>query len=372
MRLESSLRLQGKKPTVMGTGLVALDVVMSPEPSTSPRLWAGGTCGNVLTILSYLGWKALPVCRMDGDAASRRIRKDLEGWGVDLRFVSLKPRTQSPIIVQRILRDSGGRPYHTFSFNCPGCGAPLPRYKPVFRSLASAILQETPSLDVLFIDRVSPVALNLAEAAVAGGALVAFEPTGIGDRTIFRKILRHAHVFKYSHQRFQHLSEAISHERPYVEIMTLGSGGLRYRSNLPSLMTDWSHLDAYDAIDLKDAAGAGDWSMAGFLHILGRSGLTGLKKVGRTELRRALSFGQALAAWNCRFEGARGGMYASNKRSFWRDVSRIMSGTHLRMPVPEHAPKKVAEVFSAICATCGDQEKPTRSQLTKQQGRRSA
>lgn len=372
MRLESRFRVQGRKPTVMGTGLVALDVVISPNPSAAPRLWAGGTCGNVLTILSYLGWKALPISRMNGDLASRRVKEDLAHWGVDLRFVDLRPRTRSPIIVQRILRDSIGKPYHTFSFSCPACGAPLPRYKPVFRSLANAIFQEIRSVDILFLDRVSPIALSLAEAAIARGALVAFEPTGVGDRTLFRKILCLTHIFKYSHQRFQHLSEVAPSEASYIEIMTLGSGGLRYRSNLPSCRTEWCSLDAYTVTDFKDTAGAGDWCMAGFLHVVGRCGLEGFRKIGRAELRRALSFGQALAAWNCRFEGARGGMYTSKKKTFWRDVARIMSGSHVRMPVAEHTPRRVRETFSIICGNCSDQSKTLHAAETKQKRQRSA
>ena len=49
------------KPTVVGTGLVALDVVVSGD---DVKYFAGGTCGNVLTCLSYLGWDAKPVARL--------------------------------------------------------------------------------------------------------------------------------------------------------------------------------------------------------------------------------------------------------------------------------------------------------------------
>ena len=50
--------LAEQRPVVVGTGLVALDVVINSDVHRPPRLWAGGTCGNVLTILSYLGWHA--------------------------------------------------------------------------------------------------------------------------------------------------------------------------------------------------------------------------------------------------------------------------------------------------------------------------
>ena len=52
------------RPAVTGMGLVALDMVITEPSDREPRFFAGGTCGNVLTILSYLGWAATPVARL--------------------------------------------------------------------------------------------------------------------------------------------------------------------------------------------------------------------------------------------------------------------------------------------------------------------
>ena len=56
-------------PVVAGTGLVALDVVINHATGSPQKVFAGGTCGNVLTILSYLGWLSYPIARMDRDAS---------------------------------------------------------------------------------------------------------------------------------------------------------------------------------------------------------------------------------------------------------------------------------------------------------------
>ena len=60
------------KATIVGTGLVALDVVIDDESPQVQRLFAGGTCGNVLTILSFLGWNSFPVARIAKDSAGER------------------------------------------------------------------------------------------------------------------------------------------------------------------------------------------------------------------------------------------------------------------------------------------------------------
>src|SRR5579863_8660897 len=74
---------------IAGTGLVALDVVLNERRQEEPKLWTGGTCGNVLTILAYLGWRSYTIARFDNDVPARLIRKDLRRWNLDLRFLSL-------------------------------------------------------------------------------------------------------------------------------------------------------------------------------------------------------------------------------------------------------------------------------------------
>jgi hypothetical protein len=67
------------KPTVIGRGLVALDVVIADDVTVDPILCAGGTCGNVLTALALLGWASYPIARLRSDAASKRVIEDPTG-----------------------------------------------------------------------------------------------------------------------------------------------------------------------------------------------------------------------------------------------------------------------------------------------------
>jgi len=118
------------KGVVVGTGLIALDVVIADGSTADPLLCAGGTCGNVLIALAYLGWDTYPIARLRNDAASKRIREDLSAWKVKLDFVTQSDTGSTPVVVQRIHSPESGRT-HSYSRKCPTCGAWLPWYKAV-------------------------------------------------------------------------------------------------------------------------------------------------------------------------------------------------------------------------------------------------
>ena len=159
-----------------------------------------------------------------------------------------------------------------------------------------------------------------------------FEPSGIGDPKLFREAWSLSHVIKYSHERLRDIADLelrqSDHAGVLLEIETLGADGLRYRSRLPKVaVKGWPQVSALKPLAFKDAAGAGDWCTAGILSRLARGGLTGFRRTSSEKLQDALRFGQALAAWNCGFEGARGGVYHVDRRTFKRQVEVILSGT---------------------------------------------
>ena len=66
----------------IGTGLLALDVILNGSPTTPPKFNAGGSCGNVLTILSFLDWSIFPIARLADNKASIELLNDLNNWNV--------------------------------------------------------------------------------------------------------------------------------------------------------------------------------------------------------------------------------------------------------------------------------------------------
>jgi sugar/nucleoside kinase (ribokinase family) len=351
---------------VFGTGLLTLDVVINSDMHETPRLYAGGTCGNVLTILSYLGWRSFPIARLNGDTASNRVLRDLKEWGVDVRYARQHPRASTPIIVHQISRSRDGSPSHKFTWTCPQCGAWLPTYKAVTTDAAAKIAPRLKNQKVFFMDRVSRGALMLAEACVKKGALIVFEPSGKSDPKLFAEALALTHILKYSHDRLHAFADLLKGvDKPALEIETRGRDGLRYRSHLAGCRSEkWQEVAAYPARYLKDSAGAGDWCTAGIIHMLGQEGAAGFFSIDAVRLDSALRLGQAMAAWTCGFEGARGGMYESPKESFRAEVSRMLFDTTLE--VQAKVVKKVRKSSrrkQSICPSCKQESAPASSLL---------
>src|SRR5258708_3556959 len=117
-------------PVVYGTGLIALDVVYGLTES-APKYQVGGTCGNVLSALAFLGWDSYPISRLQNDSAGDIVRSDLRRCGVHTDFVGLAPTGPTPIIVEQIVRTKRGVPTHRFHLTCPNCGGFFPSFKPL-------------------------------------------------------------------------------------------------------------------------------------------------------------------------------------------------------------------------------------------------
>lgn len=341
--------VKGEKPRAFGTGLIALDLVVSANPNLPVQAWAGGTCGNVLSILAYLGWESYPIARMNGDPASERVKADMSSWGVKLNFASCEPTSHTPIIIQEIRRGRDGSPTHRFSWACPRCGEWLPGFKPVTRQAIDAVAECIVGAQVFFMDRVSRAALTLAARAADGGAIVMFEPSGKSDPKLFAEAMQLAHIIKYADQRMSDAGIAMSKaSATLLEIQTMGSQGLRYRHRLNDEASEWLHLSAVSAPQFLDSCGSGDWCSAGLLSKIARQGLSSLKSARSEDLAAALRYGQALAAWNCAFEGARGGMYAVEQECFDGLIEQILEG---RLGGPMPGPKATKEE-TVNCPAC--------------------
>lgn len=340
---------QTKQPVCLGTGLITLDVLINGEEKIQRRLMTGGSCGNVLIILSYLGWKTYPIICLGKDSTSRIILKDMKKWGVQTELIFQSGKVSSPIIVEK-LYNNGNFAVHQFKFCCPFCGATLPRNRPLPKEFLEEAERKLPYGNAFYFDRASTAAMNLATKAKKQGAVVFFEPHRVGSRRIFKKCLELADIVKYSWDQIE--ADTLS-RNACLEIQTMGAKGLRYRFNGDNENSGgWKERKAFPLKRIVDSAGAGDWCSAGLIYSLGKSALKGLRESTLAEVEMALNFCQGLSALKCNYEGPRGLMYNLKTTEVMHTLQNIMSNqSRLSLPLAEHSlyPKKQTP-FS--CPSC--------------------
>lgn len=308
-----------QKTRLVTAGFLALDIVFGLD-DPEPKFYAGGTCGNVAAGLAFLGWDVAPLGRLSDDAAGCFVRSDLERWGVNTEYLGLKPNTPTPIVLERIERSKNGIPKHRFLWNCPDCGAYFPPYRAVLRTQLPFVEEHCGNPQVFFTDRISRSTVNLARRFQTKGSIVYFEPSGTGEPKLFREMLKHCTVLKYSAQRARAFSDLLRNHNALLEIETFGEDGLRFRTrrSFPS----WHPLPAHE-VTIKDTAGSGDWTTVGILSDLFRNGTPNLATATRHDIAAAIEHGQAIAALNCKFEGARSAMYKLTRSAFLEAVRTI-------------------------------------------------
>ncbi len=349
-------------PVCLGTGLIVLDIIFNGKKDLPPKLWAGGSCGNVLIILSYLGWQSYPIARLGKDPASQKIQEDMNRFNIILDFIENDEHVNTPMIVERISKGADGRPTHRFFLTCPNCGTWLPRYRPILLSTAKHLSYKMPKSQCFYFDRASPGAVELAMRAREAGALVVFEPPNSKEKSLFKKAVASSHLVKYSHDRICHNDEIIINNYPKLVVETLGSEGLRYKFLKDKNSTrQWKILPAYPVDDFHDAAGSGDWCSAGIIHMLGRYGGNRLENTGEKEIIEALQLGQAMAAINCWFEGPRGSMYNMEKPVFFNTIKRLLESRELPGPTVEIISKEAGDILSCFCPGCMNKNKSNAS-----------
>jgi fructokinase len=204
------------------------------------------------------------------------------------------------------------------------------------------------------MDRLSRAALILAQKVSSSGGIVFFEPSSKSDPKLFSEAIKVAHVVKYAEQRVAASKEGICQNSTsaILEICTQGSDGLVWRFKRNSKWSKWKNSKAVKAPYVADTCGSGDWCSAGIISQVCQNGFSGLIESSTDSISQAIEYGQLLAAWNCGFEGARGGMYAVPKENFHKEIAELLGGT-LREHYEEAAtlPNEIITHFS--CPSCG-------------------
>ena len=95
MRIDLQITKHNDPALAMGTGFVALDIV---EGRLSTFGAAGGSCGNVMAMLSWLGWNSTPIGRLGTDAAGDYVIEEFEALSVDTSALIRDDRMATPVV----------------------------------------------------------------------------------------------------------------------------------------------------------------------------------------------------------------------------------------------------------------------------------
>lgn len=291
------------KNIVVGAGLISLDVLIWEGQIIPVSYYVGGTCGNVMMILSYMGWEAYPIARLDGTKDGLRVLADMEKHKVHTDFVSTSDG-KTPVIVQRNFINKDGIPTHKFESR-----ASMGRFYLDFKSLtmkqADAVVERIDfAPKVFFFDRVSPAIIKLATTFKEKGSVLFFEPSSrCNDVKRFNQCVGLANIVKFSEQRFKDVKQFDAFADKLF-IQTQGANGLSYRLN-----SGWVHLEPIANDNVVDTAGAGDWTAAAFINELFKDKDTkSINSLSASQIEKTLNEAQKIGAKSCSYEGARGMM----------------------------------------------------------------
>ncbi len=286
----------------VGAGLISLDILLKNEGSRPVSYYVGGTCGNIMMLLSYMGWSTYPIARLDNSKYTDRLLADMHKYNVNTEYISTDSGS-TPVIIQRNIIDKDGHPTHKFECR-GGNGRFYLNFSSLTKKQAHDILSEIDIFpNVFFFDRVSPAIIDMAKEFKEKGALIYFEPSCKISEKHFTECVELADVIKFANQRIPDTSY-FDGIYDTIIIQTLGDKGLRFRYN-----SQWINLPPIQNNNVIDTVGAGDWTSAALIYQLGDySRQQILQSITITDMKVLLQKAQKVGSMSCSYEGARGMM----------------------------------------------------------------
>lgn len=302
------------KKTIIGAGIYNLDTIVVREYPQWPQMRpfndkvvieeVGGTCGNVMCILSWLGWDARPLACLDDSPEGLKITEDLKRYGCDCRYVTNTPGGGTTLLRCTHKKTDGGGRKMSVRAGSPG-GSRFPkRHFLRARDEAPAFLEslgETPA--VFFFD--GPAAGNrlIAKRLKERGSLVYFEPSKLAGNAD-KEAVAVSDIIKFSDENIPDVSFADEYwDKLFIQ--TMGPKGVRYKyKDQP-----WTMIEAASDGGVVDTEGAGDWFSAEFIGGLFQQDAA-LDDITAEQLRDIILAAQGWASCSVRYLGPKGLMKA--------------------------------------------------------------
>ena len=309
------------KKTIIGSGIYNLDTIVVRDYPEWPRLRpfadnvvleeVGGTCGNVMSILAWLGWDAKPLACLDDSPEGMKITKDLKRYGCDCCYVTNTPCGGTTLLRCTHKKDGEGKHMMSVRAGSPG-GSRFPKRRflrardeaPVFLEA----LDEAPA--VFFFDDTAAGNRLIARGLKERGSLIYFEPSRVVSNADLEAV-GISDIIKFSEENIPDMSFADAYEDKFF-IQTMGAEGVRFKlGNQP-----WVTLPGVQAKSVVDTEGAGDWFSSVLINELAERRLMSMDVLSREGLLSAIGKAMEIAAESIGHMGSKGLIHYNRQRLF--------------------------------------------------------
>ena len=262
----------------------------------------GNTCGNVAAILPYLGVQTYPIAHLDQTEQGLQIKKDLQRYGADVRFVENCANGGTTLLRCTHKRDKMTGE-HTTSFRATSPGSRFPRRRFLrVRDEAPAFIEKLDFVpDIFFFDAAEAGLRYLAGELRNKGTLVYFEPESDADKSKFLKAIEVSDIVKFSQEKVSVLDFVAQHPDKLF-IRTMGAEGLEF--NLCG--QGWIKIDPVPNDNVVDWEGAGDWTTSQFIACLCENNLLSVAQMTTESVRSCLEIACSTASRSVSYMGSKG------------------------------------------------------------------
>ena len=295
------------KKTIIGSGIYNLDTIVVRDYPEWPRLRpftdnvvleeVGGTCGNVMSILAWMGWDAKPLACLDDSPEGLKITEDLKRYGCDCRYVTNTPGGGTTLLRCTHKKTADGEHVMSVRAGSPG-GSRFPkRHFLRARDEAPAFLESIDEAPVVFFFD-DPAAGNrlIAKGLRERGSLVYFEPSKVVTNTDLEAVAI-SDVIKFSNENVPDVSFVDAY-KDKVFIQSMGAKGARFKFK----GEPWVMIEDATNESVVDTEGAGDWLSSEYINAIIGVG----KDFTYEDVRNALLTAMGWAGVSVRYMGSKG------------------------------------------------------------------
>ncbi len=299
---------------ILGTGNIGLDIIYQREypedfdiakkrnPSVDKLIAeeVGNTCGNVMTMLPYLGVDTFPIGHFDDSEHGLKITASLHHYGADTRFVQNSPNGGTTLMTCIHKLDKDGK--HTMSHRATAPNSRFPKRKLIRKDEVQSFLAQLDFMpDAYFFGTAEAGPRELAVALKQQGVLVYFEPENDKEQKKFLRSVVASDIVKFSGSNITD-SAFVDQYRDKLFIRTLGEQGMEF--NLRGM--GWKHIAPVPNPHEVDWEGAGDWTTSVILAELCKRGETDIAQLTEEEVTEVLKKAAAIASRSVSYMTSKG------------------------------------------------------------------